>query len=86
MKPKRELIRVVHTPDGRIFLDETSKANGRGAYLCSDVGCLSQARKRKSLDRALKTPISDELYGALTERLQEVAHRAATEQPKQSHS
>ena len=55
MKDKRFLIRVVLNADGHLFLDETGKANGRGAYLCKDnADCLQQARKAKSLEKSLK--------------------------------
>jgi len=70
MKPKRELIRVVRSPEGAISLDKTGKANGRGAYLCPSAECLKKLRKRKSLERAFKCQIPAEVYegleGALT--------------------
>ena len=48
MKEKRELLRVVHTPDGAVFLDRTGKANGRGAYVCKSAQCLQKAVKTAS--------------------------------------
>ncbi|MDQ0189266.1 YlxR family protein [Alicyclobacillus cycloheptanicus] len=71
MFPKRELIRVVLTPEGEIHLDATGKRNGRGAYLCQKQACLQLARKRKSLERSLKTSIPEPLYDDLAERLKE---------------
>lgn len=68
--PKRELIRVVHTPEGTVELDLTGKRNGRGAYLCKKLECLKVARKRKSLERAMKTAIPEEVYDELEFRLQ----------------
>lgn len=65
MKPKRELIRVVRSPEGEISLDETGKSSGRGAYICRSAECLKKARKSNSLSRSLDTPIPDEVYEAL---------------------
>ena len=69
MKPKRELIRVVRSPEGVISLDKTGKANGRGAYLCPDAACLKKLRKRKSLERAFKCQAPGEVYEGLEEQL-----------------
>ncbi|MCL6637398.1 MAG: YlxR family protein [Alicyclobacillus sp.] len=71
MFPKRELVRVVLTPEGEVALDPTGKRNGRGAYLCARADCLKQARKRKSLERALKQAIPEGIYDELAIRLQE---------------
>ena len=65
MKPKRELIRVVRSPEGMISLDKTGKANGRGAYLCPHAACLKQLRKRKGLERAFKCQVPAEVYEGL---------------------
>lgn len=70
MFPKRELIRVVLTPEGQIELDATGKRNGRGAYLCPNPECFTLARKRKSLERALETGIPDQLYDDLLMRME----------------
>ena len=66
MKPKKELIRVVRSPEGEISLDFRGKAPGRGAYLCKDGDCLKKAVTGKSLERAFSSRIPDEVY----ERLQ----------------
>lgn len=71
MFPKRELIRVVLTPDGDLQLDPTGKRNGRGAYLCRKQECLQTARKRRALERSLKTSIPDPLYDHLSVQMQE---------------
>ena len=60
MKPKRELIRVVRSPEGEISLDFRGKANGRGAYLCDDPACLQRAIKRKALSRAFRTQVPED--------------------------
>ena len=56
-KPKKEMIRIVRTPDGKIIIDETGKKSGRGAYLCGDVKCLDIAFKGNSLSKSLKQDI-----------------------------
>ncbi len=73
MKPKRELIRVVRSPEGAIALDAKGKMSGRGAYLCPKAECFSKVRKSKALERALETPIPPEIYDALLERLKDEA-------------
>jgi predicted RNA-binding protein YlxR (DUF448 family) len=67
LKPKKELMRVVRTPDGVIELDlsPAGKKAGRGAYLCPSTDCLAKAVKGKRLERALEHPISDEVWAKL---------------------
>ena len=65
MKPKRELIRVVRSPQGEISLDFHGKKPGRGAYLCPDPACLKRIRKSRALERAFDLPIPDAVYDAL---------------------
>ena len=60
MKPKKELIRVVRTPEGEVVADLTGRKNGRGAYLCRSEACLSKAVKTRALERALEQPLSEE--------------------------
>lgn len=69
MKPKRELIRVVRSPEGEISLDFRGKKPGRGAYLCPDPGCLKRIRKSKALERAFSLPIPEEVYDALEQQM-----------------
>jgi len=64
-KPKKELIRVVKSPEGEISIDFTGKKNGRGAYLCFNVTCLEKAIKTKKLSRTFETQIEDEIYNKL---------------------
>jgi len=61
MKPKRELLRVVRTPEDTILIDFTGKKSGRGAYVCPEEGCLNRAVKLRQLDRALDRTISPEI-------------------------
>lgn len=63
--PKKELIRVVRTPDKEIIIDITGKANGRGAYLKKDIEVINLARKSKKLERHLETTIPDTIYDEL---------------------
>lgn len=68
-KEKKELVRIVAL-GGEAIIDKTSRMNGRGAYLCKDEKCISNAKKRKSLDRCLEVKTSDELYELLIKELQ----------------
>ena len=61
MRPKRELTRIVRTPDGRVVLDLTGRLAGRGAYLCDDATCRATAMKKGALSRALAAEIPDAL-------------------------
>ncbi|HHU06639.1 MAG TPA: YlxR family protein [Clostridiales bacterium] len=70
MKAKRELIRVVRSPDGEISLDFKGKKPGRGAYLCKNVDCLTRAKKSKALERSLETEIPAEVYAQLAEQME----------------
>ncbi len=70
MKNKKELIRVVKSPEGEISLDFTGKKAGRGAYLCPDSACLARARKAKALERAFETAIPAEVYDALQAQME----------------
>lgn len=69
MKPKKELIRVVRSPEGEISLDLTGRKNGRGAYVCPNVDCLRIARKAKRLERAFACAIPPEIYDRLEEEM-----------------
>lgn len=70
MKPKRELIRVVRSPQGEISLDFHGKKPGRGAYLCPDPACLKRIRKSRVLERAFDLPIPDAVYNALAQEME----------------
>ena len=69
-KEKPQLIRVVRSPEGEISLDPKGKLPGRGAYLCPDPSCLKRAVKSRALERALETPIPEDVAQALVERLE----------------
>lgn len=63
--PKRELIRIVRTPEGHVEVDRRGKKSGRGAYLCQDMACWQKMIQGGQLERALKTAISVEAKQAL---------------------
>lgn len=67
--PKKELIRIVHDPEGRFLLDRSGKASGRGVYLCCREACFQAARKKNALSRSLGVPIPKEDLERLFEEL-----------------
>ncbi|EDT76100.1 RNase P modulator RnpM [Clostridium butyricum] len=69
MKSKKELIRIVKTPEGEVCVDLTGKKSGRGAYICKCIECLEKSFKAKRLSRNLDTPISEEIYEKLKEEI-----------------
>ncbi len=69
MKPKKELVRVVKSPEGEISLDLTGKKNGRGAYVCKDATCLKKAQKAKRIERAFDCAIPDEIFEKMEQEL-----------------
>lgn len=73
MKSKRELIRVLRTPEGCLMIDATGKQNGRGAYLCKDALCFAKAKKSKALERSFQMSISPEVYRKLEKEWEEIA-------------
>ena len=70
MKPKRELMRAVRSPEGNISLDFKGKASGRGAYVCPNPQCLKKAIKAKALERAFSMQIPSEIYEALEREME----------------
>lgn len=66
---KKELFRVVRTPEQNVILDETGKANGRGAYLKKDVSVINKAKTSKILDKVLEVEVPDSLYDELFEKI-----------------
>ena len=76
MRQKRELIRVVKSPEGAISLDFRGKLPGRGAYLCPNAECLKRARKSKALERAFSQALPPEVYEALEAQMKEAPEDA----------
>ena len=78
MKEKRELIRIVRTPEGETLMDPTGKKSGRGAYLCRKSECLKKAIRQHQLERQLEVSLSEETAQSLAAELERLA---AEEQP-----
>ena len=78
MKEKRELIRIVRTPEGETLMDPTGKKSGRGAYLCRKAECLKKAIRQHQLERQLEVSLSEETAQSLAVELERLA---AEEQP-----
>ena len=74
MRPKRELVRVVKSPEGEITLDFKGKAPGRGAYVCPQAECLRRAIKSRALERGLDCQIPQEIYDQLLLRMEAGGH------------
>ncbi|RNA69552.1 RNase P modulator RnpM [Alteribacter keqinensis] len=71
MKPKKELVRIVRTPEGDVIYDPTSKKSGRGAYLTASKDVFEQARQKDILSRHLKTKVNDDFYDYLVTEVAE---------------
>ncbi len=71
-KEKKELIRVLKTPEGEILLDATGRQNGRGAYLCRSTECLRKAVRSKGLERSLGMSIPAEVLETLEKEMSEL--------------
>ncbi len=69
--PKKELVRIVRTPEGGLILDAAGKASGRGAYICRRAQCLEKARKSRALERMLGIAVPPEAYDALAAGLED---------------
>lgn len=72
MKSKKELIRVLRTPEDTFLLDATGRKNGRGAYLCKDAQCLEKAIRQKGLERSFQAAIPSEVYDSLRKELSQL--------------
>lgn len=68
-KPKKELIRIVKNKEQEVFIDETGKANGRGAYVCKDIRCLDKAIKTKAIYKALGKDLTKDTIESLRQSL-----------------
>ncbi|HNW85491.1 MAG TPA: YlxR family protein [Candidatus Limiplasma sp.] len=80
MKPKKELLRAVRSPEGDVSLDATGKKAGRGAYVCYNAECLKKALKQRQLDRALEAHLDEAANLQLTETMQRLLAEKATEE------
>lgn len=75
MYDKRDLVRIVRTPEGNVKVDPTGKASGRGAYMIRTMEAFEMAKNKNLLNRALKMEITDEMYHSLEEELQKVVKK-----------
>lgn len=75
MKPKKELLRAVRSPEGQVSLDTTGKKPGRGAYCCFNAECLRRALKQGQLDRQLEVKLSPEVNEQLTQTMNELLNQ-----------
>ena len=75
---KKDLIRVVRTPEGSVIVDESGKANGRGAYIKKDLEVLLKAKKTKVLEKHLEIKIDDEIYDELERVIKEYLDEGQT--------
>ena len=80
MKPKKELIRAVRSPEGEVSLDPTGRKAGRGAYVCMNAECLKRALKQKQLDRALEAHLDEAANEQLTETMRRLLTERKTEE------
>lgn len=69
MKPKKELLRIVRSPEGKVSIDKTGKAAGRGCYICHDIECLEKAIKAKRVQNALEVQVDKDLFEQLRGQL-----------------
>ena len=76
MKPKRELLRVVKSPEGEISFDLTGRKPGRGAYVCFSAECLKRAIKQKQLERAFECTLGEEIHASLLAELSALEEQA----------
>ena len=67
--PKKEMFRIVRTPEGAVIVDDTGKANGRGAYLSKSKEAIMIAKSKKLLDKQLEVAVSEEIYAQLLTKL-----------------
>ena len=70
MRRKKELLRIVRTPEEEIRVDKTGKASGRGAYICPKAECLEKAQKIRALERALEHKVGAEVFLRLKEEIE----------------
>ena len=76
MKPKKELLRVVRSPEGSVSIDPTGRKPGRGAYVCFSADCLKRAIKQKQLERAFECALGEETSASLLTQLKALEEQA----------
>lgn len=83
-KPKRELLRVVRTPDGHVVIDATGKKSGRGAYICARLSCWETAVKKKRLEQEFEISLSEEDRAGLDSYMATLPRETPVEPAKKS--
>ena len=76
MKPKKELLRVVKSPEGQVSIDLTGRKPGRGAYVCHSADCLKRAIKQRQLERAFECALGEETHESLLRELESLEVKA----------
>lgn len=76
MKPKKELLRVVRSPEGAVSIDVTGRKPGRGAYVCHSADCLKKAIKQRQLERAFECALGEETLESLMRELETLEAKA----------
>ena len=76
MKNKKEMMRVIRTPENQVTLDITGKKNGRGAYLCFSRDCLAKAMKNRGLERSLKIAVRQDVFESLERELDAIESKS----------
>ena len=69
-KDKKDLLRIVKDKDGNVFIDRSGKANGRGAYICENLGCLEKSIKTKRLEKSFEMKIDEKIYEELKKEIE----------------
>ena len=72
MKNKKEMIRILKTPEGEFVVDATGRKNGRGAYICPSMACFEKAVKSRGLERSFKMAIPKEVYESLKKEMEQI--------------
>ena len=67
--PKKELVRIVHSPEGEFSIDLTGKKAGRGAYICNNKECFQKAVKERRFDRSFKCTVDKNIFDELEKQL-----------------
>lgn len=85
MMPKKSLVRIVRTPEDQVEIDLTGKKSGRGAYVCATQACFQLAQKSRAFDRALKVPVSQDIYERLASEFSSVESQFSSVQERDAN-
>lgn len=67
LKPKKDMLRIVKNSEGKIFLDFSGKASGRGAYICNDENCVKKLKKQRLINKVFACEVDESVYVAIEE-------------------